>query len=384
MYSTYRVITYACAFTLCVQCCAWGWGRTGHKIINRKAPMQLPASMASFAADSLYYENNASNADIRRDNSDTSFYSEWPRHFIDIDDYPNFHNLSHNLNTVIQSYGWERVKDNGINPWATTWVMDSLTAQLARGDIAAAKSTASDLGHYVGDAHQPLHCTRNYDGFYTGNSGIHARYETNMINTYSTSITIHPDSIHYVSSVVDFAFEYIYHSNSLVSQLLSADTYAKSASGWAGSGTPPAAYYSALWEKTNAFTQDQFQRATQDLASLWYTAWVNAGLSTDVSSDKESIVRSFELLQNYPNPFNPSTTITYQLPWDGNIQLRIYNLLGEEITTLVNTNQQSGNHEVFWNASNISSGFYLYRLTAQSTLLSHQQVSTVRRMLLLK
>ncbi len=263
----------------------YAWGATAHHFINRKAVIHLPASMNSWKADSLFYDTHATDPDTRRDNSDTTFGAEQWRHYIDIDDYPNWQNLPHNINTVMSMYGYETVKTTGMVPWAIGWVMDSLTAQLARGDNATAKQTAADLGHYVADSHQPLHVTANYNGQFTGNSGIHSRYETTMINTFSSSLTVYQDSIHYVSSPVDFAFDYIYEVHQYVDSIFDADDYAKTASGWNGSGTPPGTYYDALWAKTGPFTLSLIQRATTDLACLWYTAYVNANQPKFASAD---------------------------------------------------------------------------------------------------
>ena len=257
------------------------WGSTGHRLINLKAAMHLPASMASFKADSIFYRDHASDADNRKVSGDTAFFAEAQRHFIDIDAYPNFHSLSHNLDTVIMQYGRSTVRDIGTQPWAEVMVFDSLVAQLKRGDLADARQSMADLGHYVADAHQPLHCTANYDGQFTGNNGIHSRYETGMINTYSSNIIISPDTVQYIAHPIDYIFDFIYHSNSYTDSIMAADNYAKGASGWSSSGTVPASYYAALWLKTGDFTKDQFQRATVALASLWYTAWVNSQTLTD-------------------------------------------------------------------------------------------------------
>jgi hypothetical protein len=70
----------------------------------------------------------------------------------------------------------------------------------------------------------------------------------------------------------------------------------------------------------------------------------------------------FALEQNYPNPFNPSTTIKYSIAEDGLVKLAIYNMLGEEVTTLVNTQQKAGRYEVSFNAGGLSSGVYVYRI----------------------
>ncbi len=77
-----------------------------------------------------------------------------------------------------------------------------------------------------------------------------------------------------------------------------------------------------------------------------------------------SAPKEFKLEQNFPNPFNPATTIQYQLPADAKVTLKIYDVLGSEVTTLVNEEQEAGYKEVKFNASNLASGMYIYRLQA--------------------
>ncbi len=91
----------------------------------------------------------------------------------------------------------------------------------------------------------------------------------------------------------------------------------------------------------------------------------------------------FELNQNYPNPFNPTTTIRYALPTESKVSISIYNLLGQEITTLVNDVQSSGYHEVVFDASSLSSGVYLYRINAVSSAGS-KEFSSTKKLILLK
>ena len=343
---------------------ASGWGRDGHNFINRKVVYHLPNQMMLFIQDSAFFGQHASDPDTRR-NSDTvtTLYAEAPRHFMDIDDYPDFHNLSRSLDTLVMLYGVARVKDNGTNPWATVWVYDSLVAQLHRGDWNKAKLTAADLGHYVGDAHQPLHNTKNYNGQLSNNYGIHSRYESTMLNTtyFLNSLYITPDSCRYVADRINFIFDYLLHTNSCVDTVLQADTYAKSLSG----GSYNATYYNALWSKTRRITLDQMQRGTLHLASLWYSAWVDAGLiaTTDVLLSNATIPAEFSLAQNYPNPFNPSTTISYNLPVGGTVSLTIFSVHGEEVAALVQENQSAGEHVVQFSApGSFASGVYLYRL----------------------
>ncbi|MCK7526103.1 MAG: T9SS type A sorting domain-containing protein [Ignavibacteriales bacterium] len=88
-------------------------------------------------------------------------------------------------------------------------------------------------------------------------------------------------------------------------------------------------------------------------------------------------VAEFALEQNYPNPFNPTTKINYSIKEKGNVELKIFDLLGSEIATLVNEEKTPGNYEVFFDASNLSSGVYLYTIKAGSFV-------QTRKMLLMK
>ncbi len=89
------------------------------------------------------------------------------------------------------------------------------------------------------------------------------------------------------------------------------------------------------------------------------------GTVTDVEDNKNVTPESFELSQNYPNPFNPSTVITYQLPENKFVSLKVFNILGKEVATLVNETQKVGKYSIkFEPSSNLASGVYFYRLKA--------------------
>jgi len=82
----------------------------------------------------------------------------------------------------------------------------------------------------------------------------------------------------------------------------------------------------------------------------------------------------FELSQNYPNPFNPTTKINFSIPSQGNYSLRVYNVLGMEVTTLINGDVNAGNHQVTFDASSLSSGIYFYTLTGNNVNITKKMV----------
>jgi chitinase len=91
----------------------------------------------------------------------------------------------------------------------------------------------------------------------------------------------------------------------------------------------------------------------------------------------------YMLFQNYPNPFNPSTKIVYSLPFESNVEIQIFNLLGEVVATLEDKTMQAGTHFIEWDASNIPSGVYLYRIVSEA-ISSFNSFNSVRKMILVK
>lgn len=97
---------------------------------------------------------------------------------------------------------------------------------------------------------------------------------------------------------------------------------------------------------------DVLSAYTKDNKIAWYK---NDGI-VDVESISNETPTEFDLHQNYPNPFNPSTTIKYSIPKQSNVTLKVFDVLGSEVTTLVNKEQSQGNYEVEFDGSELTSG----------------------------
>ena len=114
--------------------------------------------------------------------------------------------------------------------------------------------------------------------------------------------------------------------------------------------------------------------AVGDSGTIFYTS---NGVITAIAGNGNKLPEKFSLKQNYPNPFNPSTTISFDLPYNSKVSLVIYDALGRKVTELISGELNAGSHSVKWNAGNHSSGVYFYRLQTES-------FSQTKKLILLK
>jgi hypothetical protein len=97
-----------------------------------------------------------------------------------------------------------------------------------------------------------------------------------------------------------------------------------------------------------------------------------------IRKERYNLVTNFILLQNYPNPFNPVTNIEFHIPQSGLVSVKIYDILGQEIATLIDQTLPAGQHQVRWDAGNISSGVYFYRLQVGKNLVANKKMLLIR------
>ena len=328
-----------------------GWGSVGHKIINKTTTGSFPASMQQFLYWSDSLAAHASDADNRKSKDKT----EGPKHFLDIENFSGWVStgwLPQTYDSALAVYGSTALTTDGTVPWTILITVDSLTAAFKRRDFSKAILVASDLGHYVGDGHQPLHITANYDGDQTGQSGVHSRYETTMVGNNQSQIVFTAIPAIYVTDKKNFVFDFIYSTHTYVDSVLIADKA------------------NTLWASTGAFTIKLFQNASYKLASLIYTAWVDAGspnIVTGIEEQKNPVVKKDFTVSTYPNPFNGQVTIDYTLPnetFSSNdvVNISLYSPLGELVSNIATLPASAGNNKVHFDSKNLSSGIYYVTL----------------------
>jgi len=359
---TYRIIHFLLLFALAItflqqdKVYAWGWET--HRYINENAVDYLPPEMDFFEEYRDYLREHSTDPDV----DDLPGYY----HYIDIDYYTEFFEgtFPHDWEEAVDQYGYDVITDNGTVPWVIELWTDSLTILMDDGEWETVWQLAAELGHYVADSHEPLHLTLNYNGQLTGNYGIHSRYETHMINPHLSELPLPDSTSNYWSSVIDSVFRYIDEIYPYVNEIIAADDLA--------AGQDPnynSTYYNLLWDELDSLTISVIHCAIVDLASIWQTAWINAGSPTLSFINKQSIPNVYVLDQNHPNPFNPTTTLRYDLPEDVMVNITIYDMMGRQVKTLINGKQSAGYKSLKWNATNnlgqsVSAGLYLYMIQA--------------------
>lgn len=248
------------------------WGEKAHRKINSSCVNYFPSELKALRVWGPQLGEHGSDADHRKKNDKNEFV----RHFIDMDNYDQFrqqNKIQEDFAADCARYGRPFVMKNGTLPWVTDSTYRALISNMRKGEWDQAVLTAADLGHYVGDVHMPLHITANYDGQLSSQKGIHARYESEMIDRYIETVHLKKARIKKVSQVKTQVFGYLYDNYTYTAPLLRADRNAYTRAGHQYND----AYYASLWKDTGKFTTRLLKEASQTLASLIYSAWIEAG-----------------------------------------------------------------------------------------------------------
>lgn len=279
-----------CIFILliCLSLQSFSWGFYGHKIINYYAVFLLPPEMIAMYKPNIgFISEHAVDPDKRR----YAVNEEGPRHYIDMDRYGGypFDSVPKNWKNAVEKYSEDTLKAHGIVPWWIQIMMQRLTAAFRELNQAKILKLSAEIGHYIGDAHVPLHACSNHNGQFTNQRGIHGFWESRipeMLAEREWDLFI--GKADYLKNPLEFTWDRVLESATAADSVLSLE---RKLSG----GFPEDRKYA--FEKRNGLMLKQYsseyslaynsmlegmieRRLRQSIyavASFWYTAWVNAG-----------------------------------------------------------------------------------------------------------
>lgn len=258
------------------------WGVTAHRYVNSLAVNCLPPQLKPlYDANIAWISRHAIDPDEwRRDN----FAAESPRHFIDLDsdgaegarDYPDDYWIAVGL------LGKSRVDKRGTVPWRIGEYYGKLVRAFRQQDARSIIEISTWLGHYASDAHVPFHATVNYDGQATGQKGIHARFETALVDQMIKPTDLKARASTLIENPVSSAFRWARTSLALCPAILAADKRGLLKDADYGFN-----YFTEFGSTARPIAIQQLERSAHDTASLWYSAWAQAGkpavpMATDV------------------------------------------------------------------------------------------------------
>ena len=174
----------------------------------------------------------------------------------------------------------------GDAPWAVMDLMGRMEADMRSGDWEHAGRLAAAIAHYVEDLHQPLHCSRNYDGGLTGQNGIHSRYEMELAdrNLLHHALRANLHRIAPIDEPLAALVAWGVESAQIAQEILAHD---REATAYAGGNPDDDAYYEKMWQLEGARMQTRLNQCIERLASLYLTAWERAGRPEIAPAPKE-------------------------------------------------------------------------------------------------
>jgi len=300
---------------------ASAWGKTGHVYANSAAVKTLPpeTSLAKFlGANQAFLAAHSSDPDVWR--GEQHVEGEAPHHFIDLDAYGTPSDFAL-LNLPVKradadvKFGHALVESKGTVDWTIDLWTGRLSDAMKGSDSDLILADAAILGHYVADSHVPFHASVNYDGQLSGQRGIHARFESQMVENTIKLTDLTPDPAQPITDVLGSARLWSGQSVDLVPTILQADIEARVQATLAGKAVPDAGplpassvgdtrrplpkdgspapdYYGdnpVYWKTFSAITRPialaRLNASAFHLGSLWLTAWQRAG-SPDLSKLK--------------------------------------------------------------------------------------------------
>jgi len=263
------------------------WGFYAHYRINRLAVFTLPKAMAGFyRANIEFITQHAISADKRRYVDST----EAPRHFLNADHYGKkpFNAIPQNWDDAVLKYSADTIVKYGTLPWTIQFDYYRLVKAFKEHDTTAILNTSANLGHYLADAHVPLHLTQNYNGQLTNQAGIHALWESRIPELFGDRYNYYAGKARYIQDPLAEAFKICRGSFNSVDTVLRFERilnrsfpvdkkYAFVMHGKKYVKDYSVAYARAYQKILRGMVERRMRSAILAVGSYWYSAWVDAG-----------------------------------------------------------------------------------------------------------
>ena len=266
--------------------CSWGY--LVHRTTVQLALYHLPTKMRPFFFQNLDYLIKNS---VRPDERRRFDVTEAPKHFIDLDAFGEnaATQMPESWAGASARYTADTLRKYGIVPWTITENLQKLTNAFRRGQRDSILYFAADLGHYVGDAHVPLHTSLNYDGQLSNQRGIHALWESTVPElSFDQYQFFEKHRVRYLRDPQRAAWEAVRSGNALLKAVF--DEERNLTQQFPDSvkyriqkrnGIPlkyyTTAFAKAYGQRVNPAVQSQLRHSAHAIADFWYTAWVDAG-----------------------------------------------------------------------------------------------------------
>lgn len=264
------------------------WGFYAHQKINYYAVFLLPPEMMVLYKPNIsFLSEHAVDPDKRR----YAVAEEGPRHYIDIDHYGKypFDSLPRRWDEAVAKYGEDSLNKFGIVPWHIQTMLARLTAAFKEKNFSKIMKNSAEIGHYIGDAHVPLHANSNHNGQYTNQRGIHGFWESRVPELLAEKeFDFFIGKAEYIKNTGDFIWKRVLESAKASDSVLNFEKQLtqqfgedKKYSFEERNGKTIRQYSSAFTiafnKKLDGMIERRMRQSIYAIASFWYTAWVNAG-----------------------------------------------------------------------------------------------------------
>lgn len=264
------------------------WGFYAHQRINYLATFLLPPEMMVLYKPNIsFITEHAVDPDKRR----YAVANEGPRHYIDIDHYGAYPytNLPRKWKDAVAKYGEDSLAMYGIVPWHIQSMLYRLTDAFKEKNFSKIIKNSAEIGHYIADAHVPLHANSNHNGQYTNQKGIHGFWESRVPELLAEKeFDFFIGKAQYLSNPLDFIWTRVLESaqasdsvlsfeRSLTKEFSPDQKYGFETRNGVMIRQYSSAFTIAFNKKLGGMIERRMRQAIFAVASFWYTAWVNAG-----------------------------------------------------------------------------------------------------------